>query len=71
MSKNQFVLFVFVVALYVDQYDKLYKLNSELDTRTLELHSKDAQLETKSWSVILTGSPLKLKLITFIETFQR
>lgn len=62
MSKNQFVLFVSVVALYVDQYNELYKLNSELDTRTLELHSKDAQLEAKKLECDLNRQSLEAEV---------
>lgn len=50
---NQFVLFAFIVSfLYVEQYDEIYRLATELDTRTSQLQDKSAQLEAKKLKII-------------------
>ena len=47
-NMNQFVLLAFIVSfLYVEQYDEIYRLATELDTRTSQLQDKSAQLEAK------------------------
>lgn len=50
---NQFVLFAFIISfLYVEQYDEIYRLTTELDARTSQLQDKSAQLEAKKLKIM-------------------
>ena len=49
---NHFVLFALIVSLlYVEQYDQIYRLTTELDTRTSQLKAKKLEImESKLYS---------------------
>ena len=67
---NQFILLVFVVGfLYVEQYDKIYRLNSELETRTLQLHNKNAQLEAQTLECDLYRQSLEAEVDQLYRNF--
>ena len=49
---NHFALFAFIVSfLYVEQYDQIYRLTTELDTRNSQLEAKKLEImESKLYS---------------------
>ena len=72
MNRNQFILFAFIVVLYVEQYDEIYRLTIDLQDKNAQLEAKKlkimeselySQMSNKLWSVKAEYDQVSAKLL--------